>query len=57
HQWNIGCLELSGYTFLQYEEIFEDANEVKFREYINGIALSSEVQQKIRDDVKNLLEQ
>ncbi|CAF5223739.1 unnamed protein product, partial [Rotaria magnacalcarata] len=57
HQWNIGCLELSGYTFLQYEEIFKDANEGKFREYINGIALSSEVQQKIRDDVKNLLEQ
>ncbi|CAF3366743.1 unnamed protein product [Rotaria socialis] len=57
HQWNIGCLELSGYTFLQYEEIFNDANEAKFRECINGVALSSEVQQKIRDDVKNLLDQ
>ncbi|CAF4964501.1 unnamed protein product, partial [Rotaria socialis] len=39
------------------EEIFNDANEAKFRECINGVALSSEVQQKIRDDVKNLLDQ
>ncbi|CAF0745345.1 unnamed protein product [Rotaria sp. Silwood1] len=56
NQWNIGCLELSGYTFLQYEEVFNDATELKLRQSINEIALSSEEQEKIKEDVKKLLD-
>ncbi|CAF0828832.1 unnamed protein product [Adineta steineri] len=54
---NFACLELSGYVFLRYAEVFDDLTELELRENINGIALSSELRIKIKEDIKHLLDQ
>ncbi len=38
------------------EEIFNDLTEMELREDLNGIALSTEEQKRIKEDVNNLLD-
>ncbi len=38
------------------EDVFNDLTQVELCQHLNGIALSSEEQERIRDDVKNLLD-
>ncbi|CAF0939218.1 unnamed protein product [Adineta ricciae] len=54
---NLACLEMSGYVFLRYEEVFHDISETELREKINALALPLKEQQKIKDDIKTLLDQ
>ncbi|UJR33099.1 hypothetical protein I4U23_020556 [Adineta vaga] len=54
---NLACLEMSGYVFLRYENVFDDITETELRQSINALALSLEEQQKIKNDIKTLLDQ
>ena len=39
------------------EDVFNELTELELRQSINGIALPLEEQKKIKEDVKNLLDQ
>jgi hypothetical protein len=43
-------------AFVLDEEVFNDLTEAEMRQHLNEIALSSEEQKRIKDDVKNLLD-
>jgi hypothetical protein len=38
------------------EDVFNDLTQVELCQHLNGIALSSEEQKRIKEDVKNLLD-
>ncbi len=50
------CLSTKTSIFGLDEEVFNDLTEMELREHLNGIALSLEEQKRIKEDVKNLLE-
>lgn len=42
--------------FFSVEDVFNELTEMELRQHLNGIAVSSEEQKRIREDVKNLLD-
>ncbi|CAF3777732.1 unnamed protein product, partial [Rotaria sordida] len=53
---NFACLELAGFMTLHYEEVYNTLTESELFEHLNEIALSLEEQKRIKDHVKNLLD-
>ncbi|CAF0876325.1 unnamed protein product [Rotaria sordida] len=53
---NFACLELAGFMTLHYEEVYNTLTQMELFEHLNEIALSLEEQKRIKDHVKNLLD-
>ncbi|CAF1386708.1 unnamed protein product [Adineta steineri] len=53
---NFACIELAGFMPLQYEEIFNGLTASGLREDLNKIVLPADEQQRIKEDVKHLLD-
>ncbi|CAF3583760.1 unnamed protein product [Rotaria sp. Silwood1] len=53
---NFAFVELSGFMPIHCEDVYNTLTELELCEHLNGLALSSEEQKRIKDDVKNLLD-
>ncbi len=49
-------MKINEILFLLDEEVFNDLTEMEMRQHLNEIALSSEEQKHIKNDVINLLD-
>ncbi|CAF4130617.1 unnamed protein product, partial [Rotaria sp. Silwood2] len=54
---NFACFELAGYMTLHSEDVYNSLTESELCQHMNDIALSSEEQKRIKDDVKSLLDE
>ncbi|UJR14081.1 hypothetical protein I4U23_001077 [Adineta vaga] len=53
---NFAAIELAGFMPLQHENVFNELTDMTLRDDLNGIALSTEEQERIKDDVKKLFD-